>query len=201
MKRGGSAVNDDWKRYREMLLTMIARKGILNGRLRKYVEASVIVQDTLAAAWEGRDARRAETEAQRIAWLIEILEHKLIDKMREVFAKKRDVRREQSLQGLLSQSTAKVREFVDQKQPSPSQDAIRREFLTRVIQALEQLAENQRDVVYMRDLMQMPMAAIAEEMGKSEKAVAGLWRRGHLRLREVLKEFESGFGSANGCCP
>ena len=179
-------------------LLFLARKAALGARMRQRLDASDIVQDAMLAATKDFANFQGTTEAELRAWLARILRNRLVDALRREGAQERDPDREESMCEILSYSTAKVRDFVDQKQPSPSEDAGRREFLTRLIQALERLPENQRDVVYMRDLMQMPVAAIAEEMGLSEKAVAGLLLRGRRKLRESLKEFESGPGGANG---
>jgi RNA polymerase sigma-70 factor (ECF subfamily) len=52
------------------------------------------------------------------------------------------------------------------------------------------LTEDQRDVLVMRFVANMPIAQVAQTLHKSEDAVKGLQRRGLLALREILVEWE-----------
>jgi RNA polymerase sigma-70 factor (ECF subfamily) len=62
--------------------------------------------------------------------------------------------------------------------------------LERYRAALERLPEDQRDVVMLRDLMNQPVAQIAQQLGRTERSVAGLLLRGRQKLRELLKDCE-----------
>jgi RNA polymerase sigma-70 factor (ECF subfamily) len=70
-------------------------------------------------------------------------------------------------------------------QPSPSDQAMQHEELLRLAAALEKLPDDQRDVII---LMKhgMSIATIAAQMGRTENSVAGLYRRGLERLRQLL---------------
>lgn len=55
--------------------------------------------------------------------------------------------------------------------------------------ALQQLTEAQMEVVILRVVAEMPIAEVAEALGRSENAVKGLQRRGLEALKDVLAEW------------
>jgi RNA polymerase sigma-70 factor (ECF subfamily) len=57
-------------------------------------------------------------------------------------------------------------------------------------QALAKLSDDQRDVLVMRFVANMPITQVAQTLHKSEDAVKGLQRRGLLALRAILVEWE-----------
>ena len=60
--------------------------------------------------------------------------------------------------------------------------------------ALDRLTEDQRDVIVMRFVAEMPLAQVARALHKSEDAVKGLQRRALLALRRILSEWEISYG-------
>jgi len=56
--------------------------------------------------------------------------------------------------------------------------------------AMDKLTEDQRDVIVLRFVAQMPIAEVAQTLNKSEDAVKGLQRRSLLALRDLLSEME-----------
>ena len=64
---------------------------------------------------------------------------------------------------------------------------MRHEQELRLAAALAQLPEDQGDVVILHWLMKASVAEIAGQMKRSEKAVAGLLRRGMQKLGQILK--------------
>jgi RNA polymerase sigma-70 factor (ECF subfamily) len=57
-------------------------------------------------------------------------------------------------------------------------------------EALAKLTDEQRDVLVMRFVANMPVAQVAQSLHKSEDAVKGLQRRGLVALRDILVEWE-----------
>jgi RNA polymerase sigma-70 factor (ECF subfamily) len=175
------------ERYRD-LLCVLARQIQLDPRLRRRFDASDLVQETLLKATQKLEQFRGGTEAELVKWLQEILEHALADAIRRARAKKRDVAHEQALASVVSDSSARFRDWLLAPDSSPSQRAEREEQILRLAAALAKLPEDQRDAVILRDSLDTPVRAIAEQLGRSEKSVAGILLRGRRKLRELLQE-------------
>jgi RNA polymerase sigma-70 factor (ECF subfamily) len=131
-----------------------------------------------------RDQFRGKTEPELIKWLQTILTNVLRDQLR----KANDVRLMQSLQAASDESSARLESFLQGNGPSPSQQAEKHELLLQIAAALEKLPEDQRDVVIQRDLLAAPVGQIAEQLGRTEKSVAGLLLRGRRKLRQLLHD-------------
>lgn len=174
-------------RYRS-LLQVQARQVQLDPRLRRRFDASDMVQEALLKAHENLAGFRGQTEAELLKWLYEILANTLVDEVRKAHAQKRDVALEQSLHGAVAQSSACLEAYVADRQATPHAQAVRQERLVQIARALEQLPDDQRDVVLLRDLQGHSVAEIAQRLDRTEKSVAGLLLRGRARLRQLLPE-------------
>jgi RNA polymerase sigma-70 factor (ECF subfamily) len=166
------------------LLRFYARQLHLDPRLR--LGESDLVQDALLRALKGLSGCRAQTEGELVAWLRRILENAAVDRGRAELAPIRYPGFVQSLNAALNLSSTWLGQPPVDSGPSPSTAAANHEIQLRVATAIDQLPADQRDAVILRDLYREPVSQIAEQLGKSERAVAGLLRRGHLRLRELL---------------
>ena len=175
-------------RYRSYLL-MLARAE-LDPRLWGKLDASDVVQQTMLEAYQQQDRLRGRTEAERAAWLRQILAHNLADALRGFRRAKRDVAREHRLQEALDQSSTRLEAWLAAEQSSPSQQAMRSERLLRLAEALETLPEAQREAVELHYWQGWPLAQIGEHLGRSPAAVAGLLQRGLKKLRRQLQEAE-----------
>jgi RNA polymerase sigma-70 factor (ECF subfamily) len=159
----------------------------LHPRLRGKLDPSDVVQQALLRAHEHRRQFRGRTEAEGAAWLRRILTNTLADAAR-AFGGKRDVAREQSLEAALQQSSARLEALLSTPPSSPSAKAVRHEEMAALAGALAALPEDQRTAVEQHHLQGCPVREVAAHMGRSERAVAGLLRRGLAKLREVLDE-------------
>lgn len=72
----------------------------------------------------------------------------------------------------------------------PTKDVDRRLTSQKLIEALRNLSEDQRDVIVLRFVSGMPIADVAQALSKSEDAIKGLQRRGLIALRQLLVEWE-----------
>lgn len=174
------------QRYRDYL-QLLARLQ-LDHRLRGKIDPSDIVQETLAKAHAKRDQFRGRNEGELVAWLRQILANQLAAEARKFLAAgKRDAARECSLDAL-ADSTAKLEAMIAAEQSSPSERAQRHEDLLRLSAALAELPADQRAAVERHHLQGWPIAAIAEELGRSESAIGGLLRRALKTLRKLMNE-------------
>jgi RNA polymerase sigma-70 factor (ECF subfamily) len=170
------------------LIRLQVRQVRLGPRFQRRFDDSDLVQETLLRAHQGLADFRGNDEAALCKWLSQILANVLTDAVRRERAQKRDVALEQSLDAALEQSSARLQEYLSANAASPDEMADRREQLLRLTAAIERLPDDYRDVIIRRDLMDQPMAQIAEQMGRTEKAVAGLLLRARRTLRELLAE-------------
>jgi RNA polymerase sigma-70 factor (ECF subfamily) len=171
-------------------LRVQARQLDLDPRLRRRFDSSDLVGETLLKACAELSGFRGSTEAELVAWLQQILAHCAIDQVRRERAGKRDVALERSPQAAAGESSARLEAFVRARGPSPSEEAQQREEVLRLAAAIDQLPDAERDVVILRKLMGLPIAGIAEQLGRTKKAVAGLLERGLHRLSKTLTERE-----------
>jgi RNA polymerase sigma-70 factor (ECF subfamily) len=178
----------DLERFRAYL-GLLARLEVSQA-LRDRVDLSGVVQQTLLEAHRGLAGQpgRLRNDAELAAWLRSILGHNLADALRKLGAQKRDVRREWSLDAALDQSASRLERWLAAEQSSPSQRAIRQEELLRVTEALAALPESQRRAIELHHLRAMPLSEIADELGTTKAAVAGLLHRGMKALRSRLAE-------------
>ncbi|MBL8793542.1 MAG: sigma-70 family RNA polymerase sigma factor [Planctomycetia bacterium] len=175
------------ERYRSFLVLQI-RQLQVGPRFQSRFDSSDLVQETLLKAHQDLPEFRGQQEPELLRWLQCILANVLADHVRRARAQKRDIALEQSLQQAMQASSARLEQFLTAGQSSPSQQVERQELLLRIATALEQLQEDQRAVVIQRDLLGTPTRQIAEQLGRSEKSVAGLLLRGRRRLRELLDD-------------
>jgi RNA polymerase sigma-70 factor, ECF subfamily len=174
------------ERFRSYL-TLLARLEVAP-RLRDRVDLSGVVQQTLLEAHQGLvdHPRGMRGEAETIAWLRSILGHNLTDALRKLTAQRRDVRQECSLDKALDQSACRIERWLAAQQSSPSQHAMHEEELLRMAEALATLPHCQRRAIEMHHLEGWSLARIADELGSTKPAVAGLLHRGLKTLRRRL---------------
>jgi RNA polymerase sigma-70 factor (ECF subfamily) len=172
--------------FRSYLL-LLARAQIAP-RLRGRMDASDVVQQTLLEAHRDLDQFCGRGEAQQAAWLRQILARNLANAVRDHGRAKRDISRERSLEAALEQSSVRLEAWLAADQSSPGQKAERHEAIDRLAKALEAASDDQRKALVLRHLQARSLAEIAELMGRSQSAVAGLLHRGLTGLRNKLAE-------------
>ncbi|MGE0759077.1 MAG: sigma-70 family RNA polymerase sigma factor [Pirellulaceae bacterium] len=176
----------DFERYRSYL-SLLGRMQ-LDCRLAGKVDVSGVVQHTLLEALEQQQAWQSLDEAATNAWIRRTFARNLVDAVRRVRAKVRDVTREQSLEAGLEQSASRLNEWLAADQPSPSQNAMREEGALRLASALAQLPPDQREAIELHHLQALTLAEVGERMARTKGAIAALVFRGTKRLRELLEE-------------
>jgi RNA polymerase sigma-70 factor (ECF subfamily) len=130
-------------------LHLLSRVG-LDARLRALVDSSDVVQQTLLRAHERIGQFRGACESELLAWLRAILARQMADLARRAGQPHRVWR--QSLEAALEQSSARLASWLADEQPSPGEQAQRREQLLHLTEALARLPEDQRTAVELHHL-------------------------------------------------
>jgi RNA polymerase sigma-70 factor (ECF subfamily) len=170
-------------RFREYL-RLLARLQI-GPRLQSKFDPSDVVQQTLLEAFAEREPFRGG-EAERAAWLRQILAHNLADALRAFGQARRDVGRERPLRATVQESSDQLENWLAAQQSSPSQRAERHEETIRLAEALATLPEDNREALVLHYFQGEPLAEVARQMGRTTASVAGLLKRGLKQLRDIL---------------
>jgi RNA polymerase sigma-70 factor (ECF subfamily) len=144
----------------------------LDDRLRRKLDPSDVVQQTLLQAHRAMGDFRGSTDAEMAAWLRQVLARNL------------------SLEEAVNASSARLEAWLAAEQSSPSQKVQRNEQVLQLCDALDQLPESQREAVRLHYWQDGTLAAIAQRMDRTPVAVAGLLKRGLRTLRELMQESE-----------
>ncbi|MFO0939210.1 MAG: sigma-70 family RNA polymerase sigma factor [Pirellulales bacterium] len=175
----------DLGRYRDFL------RGCIENISQKYqarFDASDIVQETLADAQQHLESYRGRSDAEFTSWLRKILARNLLDAVRRVRSRKRDIAQERRLQRTHAGSGQKTSISMQAEQTSPSGRAIRNEEQLQMQTSLAALPEAQRLAITLHHLQGMTLAQVARQMNRSTSAVAGLLHRGLSALQRSVNQ-------------
>ncbi|MEX0701963.1 MAG: sigma-70 family RNA polymerase sigma factor [Planctomycetales bacterium] len=173
------------ERHREFLRRLARRT--VGDRLRVRVGDSDLVQQTLASAVRNFGRFRGREPGEFIAWLKQIHERNVQDAIRDhVGAEKRALASEERLGDRMPVSSR----HADAGQSTPSGHVIRKENLAELDEMLDRLPEDQRTAVRLRHLEGWALPRIAKHLGRTELAVAGLVKRGLMKLRSEAAQRE-----------
>lgn len=183
---GGSQGRDGHvlDRYRSYL--QILAEIHLDGRVRAKVSASDVVQRTLIEAWKHVGELESWGVPQQLAWLRKTLSHVLSKVGRDLHRQKRDLARERSLEAALGHSSEVIARSFATEEPSPSEEAMRKELILQVADGLAGLPEAQRRALLLYYLEGRTLEEVGAALGRTSVAAGGLIRRGLKRLRESL---------------
>jgi RNA polymerase sigma-70 factor (ECF subfamily) len=158
----------------------------LGGGLAARVDASDLVQQTCLSAYRNFPQFHEQEVGKFGAWLRRIHERNINDAVRAAKAARRAVDKEQPLDAHWQEA------IVFSQEPSPSGRAMAGEQAVMLALAMEDLPKDQREAVRLRHLEGLRLAEIADRLGRSEEAVAGLLKRGMLKLRKWLNDEDQG---------
>ncbi len=172
------------ERFRPILLTLA--EAMISPLLRRDLEASDLVQQTLMEAHQHAD-KLADMESKIFySWLRTCLKHNLLDTVKRLTTQKQDVRRHY-IASDLADSFDRLDKVLVADQTSPSQIVQRNEQVSILLQHLQDLPPNQRTAVIMKHLRGYSLRDIAESLGLTEPAVAGLLHRGRQHLVAAME--------------
>lgn len=173
---------------RGYLRTLAERQ--LGQRVAQRADASDVVQQAFLEAYQGFGQFAGGGGREMMAWLERILDHTVARTIRDhALLQKRSVRREQSLDDSRGQGTPQAAEL-PAGHSTPSQRAMGDEEMKQLLSALAELPEDQGRAVRLRYLAGLSLEQIAQQLGRSETAAAGLLKRGMQALRKQLQNAE-----------
>ena len=156
--------------------------------LRRKVDASDLVQETMLEACRDLSRFEGHTEKEWLAWLRKILAHNAAD----------FVRRYRGTEKRAADREVPFRDPGDSRSPgapepaapqaTPSQEFLQLDTELRVTAALSELPPDYQEVIVLRDLQRLPFGEVAERMGRSRPAVQMLWGRAIRKMQEALDE-------------
>jgi len=168
-------------------LAVLAR-GRIPTEMQARLDASDIVQETLLEAHRKWDQYRGGADRGRLAaWLRSLLACNLLDRIRTEKRSRRDVRRERAMADALEASSLRLIELAAVADSTPSLKVSFDEQVAQVADWLEGLPATQREALRLRYCESLPVAQIAETMGTTPQAVAGLLKRGLAKLRSAAE--------------
>jgi RNA polymerase sigma-70 factor (ECF subfamily) len=189
IERGDARAREQlFTRHRGRLRRMVALR--MDRRMKARVDPSDVVQETLQEADQQLSDFLRRRPLPFYPWLRQIaLERLVAEYRRHIQAQKRSVKREeQPLQLLPDDSMLELAKRLFNQTSSPSVRMQRKELHDRVQQALEALAERDREVLVLRHLEQLSAREIAAILGISEGAVHTRHLRALERLRKALAD-------------
>ena len=170
------------EKYRDYLRLLASQQ--LASRFRGKADPSGVVQNTLWEAHRELDRGIHVPSGDRLAWLRRILANNLADEVRRMTAEKRDIGREMSLEHGIETSSRRLEEWLARDlNPAASKHD---EPVLKLVAALGRLPDAQREAIILQYWSGLTFAEIAEQMGRSFEAVAGLIKRGLRQLRTEL---------------
>ncbi len=160
----------------------------LDPMLKKRVDPSDIVQQTLLQAHRAVDQFRGKSDAELAGWLRQILANELAHQLRDNRRAKRDVTRERSIQQSVEASSMRLERLLAADGPAPEDAAARNERAIRLASAITTLPQPQREAIELHYWHHWTLEQIGDKQGRSKSAVAGMIRRGLKGLKEQLAE-------------
>ena len=161
------------ERLRPRIVLWVASR--MSPALRAKVEPDDVAQEVLLAVHKGLDRFEHRDQGSFFGWLFRIAENRIRDQVDHFGAKKRQ-----------------TPEPVSFSQTSPSMAARRREQVGRIVEAVEALPPDYREVIRLRRFQELECRQVAEIMNRSENAVRVLYCRALKALARSIKEEADG---------
>lgn len=172
------------REVQQYLLNAAAR--LLSQSLNAKLNPSDVVQWTMTRMIQRIDDFRGSSTAEFYGWLQAILQNEIRAARREYVRQKRDVRREQRLEGESPDGSIGIAAT----DLTPARLVIRQEKLARLHHVLACLPADYREVIMLRSLEDLPFSEVAERMERSHHSVTKLWYRAIVKLQQELERLD-----------
>lgn len=183
-KKGvADALNEVLTLYRPLLLKIANEE--MDAKLKVKEAASDLVQQTLLEAHQNFEKFKTAEPEEFLVWLRHLLRDNIADAIRQYRrAKKREIGRERPL------ASDHVRELLGKlsmrRDPGPQSDAIRQEDRQRILDALEKLDRENRQVLLWRFRDGLKYEDIGRKIDRRPDAARMLCNRALKRLKEIF---------------
>lgn len=186
-----SAVNRLLDKHREAVRQMVRMR--LDRAVAARVDASDVAQDVLLEASRRLNDFIRDGSMPFHLWLRQLAKDRMIDMhRRHRAAQRRSVDREKRIDSSpADQSSLNLAAQLADAQLTPAAASIRRELEQRFLTALDELAEDDRDIILMRHQEHLSNSDVAQALELSQAASGMRYLRALRRLRDVLGSDES----------
>jgi RNA polymerase sigma-70 factor (ECF subfamily) len=183
----GAALGRLLERYRNYVGLLVRLQ--VGRRLRTKVDIDDLLQEIWLEIHRKISLFRGGSEREFLSWARRLIGSILANQVRHyIGTKSRDLRLERALADELDQSSRALNESLIAAHSSPSQQAVRREQAVLLADALQDLPENYREVIILRQLEGLSFPDVARRMGRTEDSVKNVWLRALARLRGMLED-------------
>ena len=150
------------------------------------MDPSDVVQQSLLTAFEKKHQFRGSTNEEKLAWFRIILIRTVGHAVRKLNAQKCDIKLEQSIEQSFDASSMSLLKTLKASESSPSQRAMTEEQSLQLMNAMEQLPDEQRQALILKYWQGKSMQEMAQSMDKSISAIGSLLHRANKNLRKSI---------------
>jgi RNA polymerase sigma-70 factor (ECF subfamily) len=171
-----AALNRLLERYYDRLRRIVRIR--LGSQMRRMVDSGDIVQDTFHAALAGLLDLRVSEDGELLRWFARVAENRIRDELDRQRAAKRSIDRQQALE------VATERSELADAAATPPDAAYLGEVREVLDQAIEELSDEYREAVLLRDFCGVDWETIAAKLGRQNvHAAQQLHQRAWIRIR------------------
>lgn len=178
------ALNLLLERYMSRILKIVRMR--LGPKLRSKMESMDVVQEVMIRAINGFEKFDAKNEAAFLHWISKLVQNEIRDLADYHGAAKRDLKKEMQKKPDFSTESSVLSKIPANSEYRPSFQIRLKEEVLELEVALDQLPENQRDIIVMRQYEGMSFKEIGEELGSSEDAARMQYARAMDKLTDLL---------------
>jgi RNA polymerase sigma-70 factor, ECF subfamily len=183
----GAALGQLLERYRNYMGLLVRLQ--VGRRLRSKVDVDDLLQEIWLEIHRKIALFRGCSEREFLTWVRRVIGSILANQIRHYIGTKgRDLRLERALADELDQSSRALNGSLIAPESPPSQQAVRREQAVLLADALQDLPEDYREVIILRQLEGLSFPDVARRVGRTEDSVKNVWLRALARLRRALED-------------
>jgi len=153
--------------------------------LRSRLSVDDVLQETLLQAHRSLPGFTARGPGSFRRWIISVAENRLKDLHRYHAAQRRDPAREAYIAPQTEDESGMLQRLEDAGE-SPASEADRRALVNRLVDGIQRLPHELKEVVILRSIEERTYKEIAEHMDQRPAAIQGLYTRALKKLQDEL---------------